>query len=293
MSKARERFNALKESGYPLEHLAEMSLCVAAEFHPYLNVASSLYELELITMDAQDYVDLNSEPQQSAEQLCRYLHDIKGFRGNQENYYDPQNSFLNIVLKRRLGIPITLAVIYISVGRGMGLAIEGINFPEHFLVALKPNRAQFATQQHAEKSKASAMDDSIIIDPFSGELLFKEDCQKRLNAINTPHRLNPDHLTPISGKAMLLRIVANLKMAYLARKEYENALKACDTVLDIAPESHIDIRDRAMILEELGCTHAAIHEFERLLGFLPQAQFSQAIEKRISKLKGNQSLPIH
>ena len=209
--------------------LAEAALWIAAEEYPQLDVAGYLEKLaalsEKLALDWPRDADLARRVQR----LNRFLFAEQGLRGNTSNFYDPRNSYLNEVIDRKLGIPITLCILYIAVGRRLGLDVRGISFPGHFL------------------AKCTGDDGAaIVVDAFAGVALSFAECQKRLDAVtDRPTRLDPAlHLRAASNGEILVRVLTNLKQVFLSRGDLEGALSCCDRILLLTPDAPLEQRDR-------------------------------------------------
>jgi regulator of sirC expression with transglutaminase-like and TPR domain len=176
--------------------LAAAALLVAEAEYPGLDVAHYLAALD----DMADQVRARLGPGQDAllRALNHYLYEELGFRGNEEDYYDARNSFLNEVIDRRVGIPITLCVIYLEVGRRLGLELQGVSFPGHFLVALRTPEGD------------------RVLDPYHGGVeLDREELQDLLHRAASPQaELKPEHLQQASKKQILTRLLNNLRGIY-------------------------------------------------------------------------------
>jgi regulator of sirC expression with transglutaminase-like and TPR domain len=211
-------------------------------------------------------------PVESIVALNRYLFEELGFRGNAREYYDPRNSFLNEVLDRKLGIPITLAIVYIEVGRHIGLALHGVSFPGHFLV------------------KCPARDGVIVLDPYAGGAsLSLEDLQQRLRALRggaaPPADLAQRMLAAAGKKDILARMLRNLKGVYLQRRDFPRALAAADRVVTLEPRAADEYRERAGIYLELECFRAALSDFRNYLMLKPGADDADAVQSRVVELQ--------
>jgi len=195
--------------------LVEAALLIAAHEYPELDVLAYQARMDRIAATLKGRLRRDIGPAESIVALNRYLFEELGFRGNASDYYDPRNSFLNEVLDRKLGIPITLAVIYIEVGRHIGLALHGVSFPGHFLV------------------KCPARDGVIVLDPCArGASLSLEDLQQRLRALRggaaPPADIAQRMLAAAGKKDILSRMLRNLKGVYLQRRDFSRALAAAD-----------------------------------------------------------------
>ncbi|MGD8279409.1 MAG: tetratricopeptide repeat protein, partial [Gemmatimonadota bacterium] len=190
------------------------------------------------------------------------------FRGNTDAYYDPRNSFLNDVLDRRLGIPLTLSVVMLEVGWRLGLPLEGVNFPGHFLV-------RFA-------GEAS----NLLLDPFQrGEIRFEDQAQALLDRVyGGAVRLQPEYLRPAGRKDMVVRLLANLKNVYLNARDDGRAVAAIERILLVRPDAADEVRDRGMLLARLGRTDEAVIDLERYLQASPGAPDAQRVRLLIDQL---------
>jgi regulator of sirC expression with transglutaminase-like and TPR domain len=154
-----------------------------------------------------------------------------GFHGNQADYYDPRNSFLNDVLERRTGIPITLATVYVEVGRRAGFAVRGVGFPAHFL----------------------ARYEDVLFDPFNeGRILSEHDCRRLLaEASRGKMLLEPKFLEPAPTKQIVARMLNNLKHIYLRAHYYRKAIGVMDRLVAVDPSNYAELRDRGAVHAEL------------------------------------------
>lgn len=194
------------------------------------------------------------------EALNQFLFVDHGFNGNRVNYYDPANSYLNHVLDRRTGIPITLALVYTEVGQRLGIPVFGVAFPGHFLV------------------KHVGGDEEILIDPFFGARLTTHQCEERLRAIYGPAaRLEPELLRPAAPKEVLLRILRNLKNVYVQREDWIRTLACLERILLIYPDSPAELRDRGLTFYRLECFGPALRDLERYLEAAPAADSSAQV----------------
>lgn len=253
---ARRRFAAIAARPDAEIDLAEAALVIAQEEYPDLDIAAYQRLLEQLGDGARRQVGAVAigargglGPRGVVGVLNRYLYEECGFRGNREAYYDPRNSFLNEVLDRRTGIPITLALVYIEVGRRVGLPLVGIGFPGHFLV------------------RCDAPGERLLIDPFdAGRLLTEADCAAMLSRLHgRPVPLARHHLAPIGPRPFLVRMLANLKGIYLEREDHARALAAVDRILALVPDSADERRDRGLLHLKLQAFSLAAADLEAYL----------------------------
>jgi regulator of sirC expression with transglutaminase-like and TPR domain len=255
--------------GRPQEEvdLARASLLVACEEYPGLEVDRYLERLDAMALGLRGR--LGAGPEAAIAAINRVLFDEHGFRGNTAEYYDPRNSFLNDVLDRRTGIPITLSTVYIAVGRRAGVGVEGIGLPGHFVV------------------RVSAAGGEALVDPFNGgALLTEEDCQRRLDRIYGGRvRLAAEMLSPCSPRAVLSRTVRNLKAIYLKDGDHERALRTAELLVLLNPAEAEDVRDRGLILAALECYALAAQDLEAYVAAAPHAPEANSLRNRIAELR--------
>ncbi len=268
---ARSRFAALVLGAEAELPLAEAALLIAAEEYPQLLPEPYLRRLDLLAERVHDRLSDETAPLVLLQELSRVLFQEEGFRGNTEEYYDPRNSFLNDVLDRRVGIPITLSVVYLEVGWRLGLPLEGVNFPGHFLVRYQGEALR------------------ILVDPFQGgELRFEGDAQALLDRVyGGSVNLVPEYLRPAARKDILVRILANLKGIYLNGHDDVRALAAVERLQLLRPGEPEELRERGMILARLGRPAEARAELERYLERAPGAPDRRRVELLLERLRAS------
>jgi regulator of sirC expression with transglutaminase-like and TPR domain len=251
--------------------LAEAALLIAGHGYPDLNVAAYLSRIEeLAHMLRLRIAEDESVPGRIAA-LNRFLFGDLGFAPNSEDYYDPRNSFLNEVLERRTGIPITLSVIYMELGRKIGLPLQGVSFPGHFLV------------------KCAVPDGAVVLDPYSGGIsLGVKDLQQRLREVRggeVSRAIVAELLVSASNKEIIVRLLRNLKAVYLREHNLDKALPIMDWIIATVPEQAPELRDRGMIYQELECPRAALADFEAYLQRSPSCEDADDIRSRVIELQ--------
>jgi regulator of sirC expression with transglutaminase-like and TPR domain len=272
-NKARTRFAEILTLPDEEIDLAEATLCIAAEEYPRVDVSLYLERLNDFAERAGERIGGNpSGPGQIIQALNETIFDELGFHGNREHYYDPRNSYLNEVIDRRIGIPITLCVVYIDVARRVGFAVEGVNLPGHFIA------------KHAAESG------DIYIDAFNnGRLLGVAGCDELLRTVTGGRaELSAEHLAPATTRQILARMLSNLLSIY-SKGDHRRALGVIDLMLLITPNSPPHLRDRGLLLASLGDTHGAIDELERYLTLLPDAPDAGLIQEQIKLIKQKQA----
>jgi regulator of sirC expression with transglutaminase-like and TPR domain len=251
---ARLRFATLLRQPEAALELAEAALCIAWEDQGELDVGHYLGQLDRLADDARRVVRLR-DARQAVASLNRYLFDELGFRGNTENYNDPRNSFLDQVLERRTGLPITLSLVYTEVARRLDLPIFGIGLPRHFIVRYTDGR------------------DELFIDPFDGGRLWsRAECEEQIAAYGPAAAATVEALLqPATKRAILTRMLRNLKGVYLQRGDALPALAAIERILLIEPNEPSELRDRGMVRGRLGILAPALDDFERYATLVPRS----------------------
>jgi regulator of sirC expression with transglutaminase-like and TPR domain len=247
--------------------LARASLLVACEEYPELEVDRYLERIDTMADGLRGR--LGDSPHTAIAALNRVLFDEQGFTGNTREYYDPRNSFLNDVLDRRTGIPITLSTIYIAVGRRAGAAVEGIGLPGHFVV------------------RVSTPAGEALADPFHrGTVLTPQDCQERLDRIYAGRvRMAAGMLEACPTRAVLSRTVRNLKAIYLKAEDHERALRTAELLVLLNPGVVEEVRDRGLVLAALECYALAAADLEEFVAAAPQAPEADQIRAKIAELR--------
>jgi regulator of sirC expression with transglutaminase-like and TPR domain len=211
-------------------------------------------------------------PEEQASAISDYLYNQVGFRGNDQDYYDPKNSLLPDVLDRKLGIPITLALVYCEVARRVGVRARGVSFPGHFLV-----RVDDATSTPAAP---------VVVDPFfGGRRLDGPALQKLLERAAPNQTVSDEHLAAASPRTMLVRMLINLKWIYATRGDFARALLALDRIISLTPDSVPALRERGLLAARLGAVEAARADLSRLLELVPQAPDASTIRQQLEELR--------
>lgn len=266
---ARERFAAI--AGLPDERidLAEAALWIAAEEQPGLDPAPWMARLDAMAAGLSPRLQGVRDPLDRMARLAGFLADEIGLRGNAEDYYDPRNSLLNEVLARGLGIPITLAVVYMEVGRRVDVPLHGVGFPGHFLL------------RHSRH-------DQLLFDPFDhGRPLTEEDCRSRLDQLSGGTlAFDPRLLKPSSPRQILVRMLNNLWRIYLHRGDFLRTLSALDRVLLLDGDDVGARRDRGLLSLRWGDPTRGIEDLQRYLVLEPEAPDHAAIESLIGEARG-------
>lgn len=250
--------------------LARAALLVAKEEYPGLAVEPYLIRLDAIAEEVRDVLAGETAPPIVLSEVIRVLYERHGLRGNRERYYDPRNSFLNDVMDRGLGIPLTLGIILLEIGWRVGLDLEGVNFPRHFLVRA-PGQAK-----------------DLLVDPFhKGKIRFPDEAQDLLDQhFGGGVRVQPTHLNRASKRDMIVRLLLNLKSIYRKAGDHPRALAAVERILVIHPTSPTEIRDRGYLLANMGRNDEAVAQLKTYLTFVPSAGDADEVEALVREIGG-------
>lgn len=240
------------------DDLAEAALLLATLEYPTLDVSQGMRELGRLSDEAARHVQVTAggaDVLAHVQAFGQYLFDEMGFTGNLADYDNPRNSFLNDVLVRRTGIPITLAIVYMHVGRRAGLWLDGINFPGHYLVRCKGLLGDAAPTE------------DLVLDPFHGGVVLTDrDCRRLLEKhAGEDVRFARSLLVPAFKLETLVRMLLNLKRAFAKRRSFRQAREASSLLLALDPSSITELRDRGLLSYQLGHYNAALEDLERYL----------------------------
>lgn len=267
-STPRERFAEIACLPDEQISLAEAALWIAAEEQPGLDPEPWLARLDEMGQRLRPRLEDLRDPLDRVERLAGFLSDEIGLRGNAADYYDPRNSYLNEVIDRGLGIPITLALVYIEVGLRAGVPLEGVGFPGHFLL------------RHSRHTQ-------LVIDPFDrGRLLTLDDCKEMLEKLsNGTLAFDTRLLRPSTPRQILVRMLNNLRGVYLHRGEQLRVIGVLDRVLLLDPDDVGARRDRGLLSLRWGDPESGIEDLGRYLVLEPEAPDHEAIENVIAEAR--------
>ena len=270
---ARARFAALLER--PHIPLDEAALAIAAEEYPGLDPAPTLAGLDALAARVGEQVG-DLRPPIKVLQAMRTVFRDEGFQGNEKEYYDPRNSFLNEVVERKVGIPITLSLLTIEVARRLDLHLQGVGFPGHFLVK--------CPQQ-------TGLPGEVFIDAFNGwELLGSDECTARFRAVLHGRPFDKSLLDPVDSRHILTRLLHNLKRIYVERGDDVRMLWVVDRLLQVTPGDLEERRDRGLVSARLGGTAAAARDLEAYVQGNPRASDVDEVRALLRELGGRRSL---
>ena len=247
-----------------------LKLAQILEYHD-LNISKYIEKINGISNSLKMKISDIKNPTYLISMLNEHLFDELGFHGAEQDYYDPGNSFLNVVLEKKIGIPITLSIIYAEVAKTIGLDLKIVGFPGHVIVKYK---------------------NEIILDPFyRGRLLTIDDLKEILDRnFGDGVEFVPDYLNEATTEQLLTRLLRNLKNAYTQSYAYDNAMKCTDMILGIQPESPEEIRDKGILEERLLRYDKALPLLNKYLELEPEADDADFILELIKSVREKSNL---
>lgn len=252
--------------------LFEAALAIAQDADPQLDLAAIQAEVDQLAARLQQRFASDASVLQKLRLLNHYFYQELGFAGNVNNYYDPDNSYLHRVIDSRRGIPISLAVLYMELGQQIGLDVRGISFPGHFLM------------------KLSVQSGEIVLDPFNGASLSREEIEERLE----PYLQEQDYPGPISlayylhaahPREILVRMLRNLKALFAERAQWQRLLGVQQRLAILLPDDLEEQRDRGLAYANMECPQAALQDLEAYLAEHPHAPDAQELRDRLPELR--------
>ena len=252
----------------PGEDLGPAALAIAKVEYPSLEAGPYLDLLDRMGEEASTRIGAPGQSpfEDAVRAFNEYFYDEQGFSGNRERYDDPRNSFLNEVLNRRTGIPISLAVVYLEVARRAGLRVAGVNFPGHFLLRapLTPARAALGA--------AGTHDEVLIVDPFhKGAFLSEIDCRELLRQhVGDSAAFDRTLLEPATRHQIVVRMLVNLKRLYVRMRSFPQARFISGLLLSVDPSAIVELRDRGLLAYHLQDFAGALRDLEAYLRLLPR-----------------------
>jgi regulator of sirC expression with transglutaminase-like and TPR domain len=272
---ALERFSELLASEDDRIELARACLLIAEDAYPGLDVEGYVNEIARLALRLRARLPRDAGPEEKVVELNEFLFEELGFSGNADDYYDPRNSYLNEVIDRRTGIPITLSVLYMEFGRKIGLPMEGVSFPGHFLVRVRMRGGV------------------LVLDPFAGgEPQSEDELRRRLERVIprgatgllSVRELPLDQfLEPATNRQILARLLRNLKGIYKQAEMHERMLEVLNRALVVTPDSTSDLRDRGVVYQRLQCYRAALQDLRDYVAREPEA--ADADEMRVKLIE--------
>lgn len=262
--------------------LVEAAVAIAQDEDPQLDTQAVLSKIDSLAERLKRRVPADAGPRQRLRSLNHFFFQELGFAGNVNNYYDPGNSLLSTVLETRRGIPITLAVLYIELATQIGLTARGVSFPGHFLVKLKLSEGE------------------LVIDPFTGQSLSREQLDELLTPYRRSQGLTGDFDMPLGlflqaapARDVLARMLRNLKEIHRVAADWPRELAVLNRLVILLPQAWEERRDRGLVQAELGALEAAALDLAEYLSHSPQASDRVAIGERLLALRDPGSGHFH
>ncbi len=245
---------------------------LAEDAYPALDIAAYLRRFDEMAKALQARLAPDSFVEQRIAVLNAYLFDELKFRGNVADYYDPRNSFLNEVLDRRVGLPITLSIVYLELGRRIGLPVNGVSFPGHFLVKVRLRHGH------------------LVLDPFQqGVPQSEADLRRRLAQVMPQGPIAPPDLAQFleaaSPRDIVVRVLRNLKAVYFKAGKLNEALAVMNRLLLAAPDTPEELRDRGLLYEQLECFRPAAADLQDYLRRQPNGVDARDIHVKLMALQ--------
>ena len=254
--------------------LLEAAVSIAQDEYPDLDVQTVLGDVDQLLARLRRRCPVDAGPLQRLRALNQFFFRDLGFGGNVNNYYDPDNSYLNAVLRTRRGIPITLAVLWLELAQGLGLKAMGINFPGHFMV------------------KVNLPNGQVVIDPFSGQSLSREELSERLEPYKRRNGLVDDFDVPVGlylqaapARDILARMLRNLKEIHRTHEDWLRLIAVQDRLLILLPDAWPEYRDRGLAWAEMGDARLALQDLEIYVAHCDDTLDREAMLQRMQELK--------
>ncbi|MEK8050192.1 tetratricopeptide repeat protein [Ideonella sp. DXS22W] len=262
--------------------LLEAAICVAQDEEPALDVQAVVGEIDRLGGRLKARLPADASPLSRVRALNRYFFDELGFAGNVNDYYDRDNSYIHAVLASRRGIPITLALIYIELAGQLGLWARGVSFPGHFLVKLRLPQGE------------------VLLDPFNGRSLSRDELDERLAPYRRRHGLEGDFETPLGlflqaapARDVLARLLRNLKEIHRTAEDWPRLLAVQQRLVLLLPDAADERRDRGLAWAELGRHGEAMADLEAYLAVAPAADDAGALRQRLAEMRRDGAPRLH
>lgn len=251
--------------------LFEAALAIAQDIDPHLDLAATQEEVDTLAATLQRRLAPDASSIQKLRLLNHFFYRELGFAGNVNNYYDPDNSYLHRVIDTRRGIPISLAVLYMELAQQIGLNIKGISFPGHFLM------------------KLSVQAGEIVLDPFNGASLSREELEERLEPFFEREDMSEVplsyYLQTADSRQILVRMLRNLKMLFMEHERWHRVLGVQQRLIILLPDDIIERRERGLAYANLDCPQAALQDIEAYLTERPYAPDASMLRSKLPELR--------
>lgn len=278
---ALEYFAALvaEDKGFAL---LEAAITLAQDEHPMLDAQGVLQQIDLLAARLKKRLPADASPMQRLRALSLYFFRELGFAGNLNDYYDRRNSYVHEVLAARRGIPITLALIFNELATQIGLTAHGVSFPGHFLIKLRMPQGE------------------VVIDPFNGRSLSRDELDERLVPFRRRHGLEGEFETPLGlflqaapARDVLARMLRNLKEIHRTCEDWPRLLAVQQRLVLLLPGAAEEVRDRGLTFGELGRAEDAAADLDAYLALRPDAHDAPALAARACELRGSGTPKLH
>ncbi len=268
LSPAGQRFYQAVQKADGRINLAVAALYIAQEEYWDMDPTVYLEALDDMASEVRSRLPPGRYPLKIIQVINTYLFEDLKFSGNRQDYYNPDNSCLNCVIDRRLGIPITLSLLYLEIAHRVGFPMVGVGMPGHFLV--RPVVDEMA----------------VFVDPFNrGEVMFEADCQQKFHQLyGAQAQWHPEFLNGVLPKPFLARILNNLKMVYLQLEAYDQAIATLDKLLILMPGQVQQVRDRGLLHYQLKNYDMAKQDLEGYLRSHPRAPDGREIQRLLDRI---------
>ncbi|WP_118179622.1 SirB1 family protein [Paraburkholderia phosphatilytica] len=271
MTRVLDYFSALvaEDDGLPL---TETALSLAQDAYPDVDLQATLAEIDELVVRLKRRMPEEVDLMQKVGIMNRFFFRELGFAGNVNDYYDPDNSHLNIVLKRRRGIPISLAVLYLEMAEQVGIPARGVSFPGHFLL------------------RVTTPEGEVMLDPTNGKSLSEPEMVEMLEPFVTSagdsiSRALRMLLQPATQREVIARMLGNLKSIYLQTERWQRLLAVQERLVILLPQSIEEVRDRGFAYARLDYLRPALEDLERYLGDRPDADDATVVESQLHELR--------
>lgn len=259
------------DDGFPL---LEATAAIAMDEYADLDVQTVLGDVDQLLARLRRRLPAHAGPVQRLRLLNQFFFQDMGFGGNINHYHDPENSYLNVVLRTRRGIPITLAILWLELAQGLALQARGINFPGHFMVKVNLPQGQ------------------VVIDPFTGQSLSREDLSERLEPYKRRNGLVDEFDIPVGlylqsaqPRDILARVLRNLKEIHRTQEDWQRLIGVQDRLVLLLPDEWVERRDRGLAWAELGYPDRAVPDLEAYLSHAEDSEDADAVSLRLNELR--------
>ena len=254
--------------------LLEAAVSLAQDEYPLLDVQQVLAEADQLLERLNRRIPADAPAMQRLRVLNQFFFSDLSFGGNVNDYYDPDNSYLSVILRNRRGIPISLAVLWLELAQSIGLQAQGVGFPGHFLVKVSLPRGQ------------------VVIDPFTGQSLSREDLSERLQPYQKPLSDNADRDIPLNlylqasaPREIIERMLRNLKEIHKTQENWKMLVAVLNRLIILLPHAWVDYRDRGLAYAEMGRSELALRDLQKYLDKSKQGPHLAAIAQRVNELQ--------